>query len=421
MKHNKKFEAKILALFLIILHLSGCQRTKIVKITSNPNEAEIYFDGHKSGVTPVIKNLSFEPENKIFEVVLRKDGYAEKNLSLAYMPPDKTDYHITMDKVETNNVELKEFFPEYGENYVKFILKNIRTQAYLEEEEKSPNVKNVIRITNNKDKSVQIGAPLLSPIGDVLFFSEHSQDEKGAATCNIWKQSVDAYGKSRMTTGKWMDINPAFTPDGQEIVFSSNRSSGNHTIWSLRVDGLGGLKQVTNSCEVDDFSPAVSRDGGLITYTSIPKGVSAPQVWTVYKNGILPTQLQDGESPQISPDGKKIVFVRFHKPSQKKQIWVMNIDGTDPTQLTQNTDYDAKDPKWSNDGQWIIFSSDEDFDSRNLRNYDVWLMASDGAKKRKLTVNGSRDDCPTWDYTGKYIYFRSNRGGVWNIWRCELS
>ena len=35
----------------------------------------------------------------------------------------------------------------------------------------------------------------------------------------------------------------------------------------------------------------------------------------------------------------------------------------------------------------------------------------------QLTTNGSLDDCPCWDRKGEYIYFRSNRGGVWNIWR----
>ena len=98
-------------------------------------------------------------------------------------------------------------------------------------------------------------------------------------------------------------------------------------------------------------------------------------------------------------------------------MWVMNIDGTAETQLMQNIEYDVVDPKWSPDGKWIVFSSDEGFDSKKNRNYDIWLIISDGSKRVQLTTNGSRDDSPCWDHSGKFIYFRSNRGGTWNIWR----
>ena len=35
----------------------------------------------------------------------------------------------------------------------------------------------------------------------------------------------------------------------------------------------------------------------------------------------------------------------------------------------------------------------------------------------QVTTNGSWDDHPAWDPNGSAIYFRSNRGGEWNIWR----
>ena len=35
----------------------------------------------------------------------------------------------------------------------------------------------------------------------------------------------------------------------------------------------------------------------------------------------------------------------------------------------------------------------------------------------QITTNGSFDDHPSWDPTGNAIYFRSNRGGEWAIWK----
>src|SRR5207249_2640612 len=64
-------------------------------------------------------------------------------------------------------------------------------------------------------------------------------------------------------------------------------------------------------------------------------------------------------------------------------------------------------------------ASNEGRDSKGRRNYDIWLMAADGSSRTQLTTNGSWDDAPCWDHKGEFIYFRSNRGGAWNIWRLK--
>ena len=97
----------------------------------------------------------------------------------------------------------------------------------------------------------------------------------------------------------------------------------------------------------------------------------------------------------------------------------MDIDGGHETQLTQNIEYDTIDPKWSVDGNWIVFASSEGLDSEKLQDFDIWIMRYSGSEKTQLTTNGSQDDNPCWDRNGKFIYFRSNRGDVENIWRFE--
>jgi Tol biopolymer transport system component len=48
-------------------------------------------------------------------------------------------------------------------------------------------------------------------------------------------------------------------------------------------------------------------------------------------------------------------------------------------------------------------------------------MDANGANRTQLTTNGSQDDKPRWDASGKHIYFRSTRGGTSNIWRFEMT
>ena len=95
----------------------------------------------------------------------------------------------------------------------------------------------------------------------------------------------------------------------------------------------------------------------------------------------------------------------------------MGADGSGETQLTQSIDHDEVDPGWSPDGQRIVFASNEGLDSRGQNNFDIWMMTADGSNRMQLTTNGSRDDQPAFGMGGTFIYFRSNRGGFWNIWR----
>lgn len=396
-------------------HINLEKITKKVTITSDPSEATVYLNGVESGITTLIKELLFAESKKI-EAVVMKEGYEEGKTTIALEPLEKTDYHVRLEKKEVVSVELVSFEPHPTDKGVELAIVRKPTLAYLETIERSPNVMSVTRVINNEDIALQIGSPVLSPVEDILVYQVFIEEKDGASYSSIWKQSIGLSAKTRITYGKWLDLFPSFTPDGQNLVFSSNRASSNPTLWQIKVEGGGGITKITYSL-AEDHSSSVSSDGSVIAYTSIPARAKESQIWTVRKDGSLPTQLREGESPQISPDGGKILFVRKDNDSGKNQMWLMNIDGSVETQLTQNIDYDVIDPRWSPDGKWIVFSSDEGFDSKKNRNYDIWLMASDGYRRMQLTTNGSRDDGPCWDYSGKFIYFRSNRGGTWNIWR----
>jgi Tol biopolymer transport system component len=100
---------------------------------------------------------------------------------------------------------------------------------------------------------------------------------------------------------------------------------------------------------------------------------------------------------------------------------MMNINGGQQTQMTQNRDFNIVDPHWSPDGRFILYASDEATDARGQRNYDIWLMSAEGGGAQRITTNGSYDSSPSFDRTGRFVYFRSNRGGYWNVWRIELA
>jgi len=78
--------------------------------------------------------------------------------------------------------------------------------------------------------------------------------------------------------------------------------------------------------------------------------------------------------PEWSPDGSKIVFIKNY------DIWVMNTDGSNQTKLTQGFGGDFL--AWSPDGTKIAFGSQQKGD-----NYNICVMNVDGSNKIKLTGN----------------------------------
>ena len=55
--------------------------------------------------------------------------------------------------------------------------------------------------------------------------------------------------------------------------------------------------------------------------------------------------------------------------------------------------------------------------NRDGKQYDLYRVPAAGGQEERLTFDPAYDDGPDYSRDGKWIYFNSNRGGGWNIWR----
>ena len=81
----------------------------------------------------------------------------------------------------------------------------------------------------------------------------------------ICVEGTDGRGKKVLTRGP-EDHNPAFSPDGRTIVFSSARGAaafGIRSLWAVGANGRG-LRRVTRGA--DDSEPSFSRDGKRLVF-----------------------------------------------------------------------------------------------------------------------------------------------------------
>ena len=280
-------------------------------------------------------------------------------------------------------------------------------------------VTNLTQITKKKAPDVY---PAISTDATRLAFQRRQKDNY-----DVWVvDAATGRGYGQVTNHPLDDRNPSWFPDGQMLVFDSPRVD-TYSIWRKSATGSGGVTQITRGTVVD-FDADVSPNGRRIAFTSqVEEAVFAkheegmqwqlfvkalPYIWIVDSTGSNLTQFGEGISPAWSPDGEKVAFAS--NEAGNFDIWVMDADGGNVTQLTSHKENDI-DPCWSPDGTKIAFASRR-VGPKEKANYNIWVMSADGGNLTQLTIDEAYDGAPSWSSDGD-IYFHTNRGGDWNIWR----
>ena len=179
----------------------------------------------------------------------------------------------------------------------------------------------------------------------------------------------DGTGFQELTSGG-EDRDPAWSPDGSQIVYSGHRIGG-HNIIRMNADGTGQVPLTSTIFPVTNETPAWSPDGTKIAFTSNRTGIGRAEIWVMNADGTNPVRLTvsvqfSGSSlfgidfsPAWSPDGTKIVFYSTRDNVASSEIYVMNADGSNQVRIT-NDNAEDRDPVWTRDGQRITFFSRRD-------------------------------------------------------------
>ena len=254
----------------------------------------------------------------------------------------------------------------------------------------------------------QVGSPSLSPDGARIAFQVRRYDLPGDTSWSeIWLVDADGANARQMTQGKHLDTAPQFTPDGNAILFSSNRAGANQ-LYVMPIDG-GEPRQLT-SFPTGVADPVYTSDGKFLAVSADvypeagidaaknvePEGKLSVHVadellyrhWTSWRDGrVTHVLLVDAASGDVlkdltpgpfdaptfslggergyafSPDGKELCFVSNHDAKQAEStnadLWVVPLDGdvTNPRNLTDANDGWDGAPLYSPDGRHLAFVS----------------------------------------------------------------
>ncbi len=155
----------------------------------------------------------------------------------------------------------------------------------------------------------------------------------------------------RLTRSLAADRQPAYSPDGRSIVFSSNRT-GNLDLWLVNRES-GELRQLTDDA-AQDWDPGFTPDGRRVLFSSGRSGNL--EIWSLDVDGSNARQVStdgvDAENPTMTPDGRWIVYTSGN--AQHLGLFRIRPDGTEAAQISFGNHTNGE---VSPDGRWALYVS----------------------------------------------------------------
>lgn len=181
---------------------------------------------------------------------------------------------------------------------------------------------------------------------------------------------------TRLTDKPWDDRQPAISPDGARIAFSSRRNG----YWDIYILNLfsGELIRMSDTPEYDG-APTWSPDGQWLAYETYLEDNLEIMLQSVSDPAQPPIRLTNDPaadySPRWSPLGRQIAYVST--ASGEEDIWLANLDRVEDrfTNLSQNRSAIDSCPAWSPDGRYLAWTSQQE-GLDNLYIHDITIQGS---------------------------------------------
>ena len=224
----------------------------------------------------------------------------------------------------------------------------------------------------------------------------------------IYASKADGKGQHRLTkdkgdasnaAGLYYQVDPAWSPNANQIVFASSRDGRLH-LWVMDAAGKKSTR-LTNG-KTEDRHPTWSSDGGKIAFA---RGAPS-RIYVMNADGSGAQSLTSGDDeqtdPEWSPNGRWIAFSRRTPTSPIREIWLAHPDGTGAHPVTK-LQSSSVGPSWSPDGKRIAFAS-------NARggHYAIYTISMDGSGLKEVDSSQSDEVEPAWWPNGGLIAFTAD-------------
>jgi Tol biopolymer transport system component len=407
--------------------------SKTARIIPNPPDAKVTLDGvelKKDGDGAYSAPLEFTPMDekgtlKTYTVNVSKTApdseWEPAKFTISY-DQGKTNYPVALKEILTRPIDLLSADPQHIEQGWQMVPKHTSTIAMKSASEGQG--KPIASRVASSSAFEQIDSFSVSPDGSTILFSVLMPDKSNLRSQLRAVRGDGGGGLQQLTDGRALEIQPSYTPDGSQIVFTSNRGSARLSVWTMSSNGTSGVTNITPGDSTDLWPTIDSDPKPRLFYVRLIDSRPDPRLYMTRLGSTIRTDLTSiaGMQPRVSPKGDAVLFTSINEKTGKRDIYRMSDRGGLPENLTNSPDADDFDPAWSQDATHIAFASDRAKSGTEAKNFDIWVMSADNPNQPiQVTGNQSWDDCPQFDPTGRAIYFRSNRTAQWGIWKIPFS
>jgi TolB protein len=239
--------------------------------------------------------------------------------------------------------------------------------------------------------------PDCAPDGRWVVYESYAND-----VVELWALNLETKRTRQLTTGGAVNLEPRFSPDGKRIAFVSTSFNGRFHIFvgefsdgelkdvhRLTGENRSTLLRYYYSQYDHEISPAWSPDGKEILFVSNKGHIyGTGGFWRMKAEaGAEAREIHYEETawkarPDFSPDGNRIVYASY-LGQQWHQLWVLPSQGGDAFPLSYG-DFDNVAPRWSPDGKRIAFISNRG------GNTSLWTQIVPGGAQAQLVAKDKR-------------------------------
>lgn len=214
-----------------------------------------------------------------------------------------------------------------------------------------------------------------SPDGRSIAYAGLPENAGVDGNADIYITNRDASRITRVTEHPAADIEPAWSPDGSTIAFTSARgANGLLDVWVMNADG-SAPRQLTEARIANEPLPhsgngagsaAWSPDGAWLAYTVARAATlitpASSSIWIMRADGSGKRQLTNGTegldyNPTWSRDGLFVTFSRVWRANNTVQLFTVSAaTGASAFPWLHNAFVATGTPSYSPDGQWITAS-----------------------------------------------------------------
>ncbi len=224
--------------------------------------------------------------------------------------------------------------------------------------------------------------PAWSPDGAALAWTSHR-----SGNADIWylpQVDPDTTGTPvNLTSHPAWDYSPSWSSSSQSIVFVSERD-GDPEIFVQSLEGNTAI-QLTFNDEMDRL-PAWSPDGKMIAFATVRDG--AERIHLIRPDGtderVAVAPPLQGTSPAWAPDSRRLAFVGWDE-NNVPGIYLAGPEPENVEKIFESSGYMGS-MHWSVDGQWITFTS------WTSGNHELYAIPASGGQAVRISTHDAWDD-----------------------------